>query len=425
MPHLPTLIIQIGVILIVARAVGLLFRKIHQPQVVGEMLAGILLGPSLLGWAAPNLYASLFPPESIGFLSAISQIGLLIFMFLIGLELDPQMLRGRGHTAVVTSHVSIFAPFLLGSALALYLYPRLSDDSVPFTHFALFMGIAMSITAFPVLARILRERNLLRTQVGSIAIACAAVDDVTGWAILAGVVILVRSGEGVLPLWVTLVGSAAFIVSMVFVIRPLLSKLETPRRGRNNLNADVMAAIFLLILVSSLITEWLGIHALFGAFLAGAIMPKSHEIVHALTEKLEDITIVLLLPIFFAFNGLRTSIGLVDGAQMWFFCFLIILVAIAGKFGGSTIAARVTGLSWREASTIGILMNTRGLMELIVLNIGLEIGVLSPTTFTMMVIMALTTTFMTTPMLQWIYFGRLFPGDQKTPVLSTSESNVV
>ena len=425
MPHLPTLLIQIGVILLVARIVGWIFRKIHQPQVMGEMVAGILLGPSLLGWLAPNVSAALFPPESLGFLNSLSQIGLLLFMFLVGLELDPLMLRGRGHAAIVTSHVSILAPFFLGTLLALYLYPRLSDDSVTFTNFALFVGTAMSITAFPVLARILAERNLLRTRLGTVTIACAAVDDVTGWCILAGVVLLVRATEGSIPLWLTLFGSVVFIVVMLFATRPLLSKLERIYHQRGKLGQDVMALVFLLVLLSGLVTEWLGIHALFGAFLVGVIMPKHHGFVHALTEKLEDTAVVLLLPLFFAFTGLRTSIGLVSGAEMWFYCVLIIFVAIAGKFGGSTIAARISGMPWREAGAIGILMNTRGLMELVLLNIGLDIGVLSPALFTMLVLMALITTFMTAPLLQWIYLGSLLPletANTKTETLTQSEA---
>jgi len=420
MPHLTTLLIQIGVILVVARIIGWVFRKIHQPQVMGEMVAGILLGPSLLGWVAPDVSAALFPPESLGFLNALSQVGLLLFMFLIGLEFDPKILRGQGHTALVTSHVSIIAPFFLGTLLALYLYPRLSDDSVTFTSFALFMGIAMSITAFPVLARILTERNMLRGRVGTVAIACAAVDDVTGWCILAGVVLVVRATEGTVPLWLTLFGSAVYIVVMLFGVRRALRGLEVIYQRRGKISQDMMALIFLLVLASGLVTEWLGIHALFGAFLLGVIMPKQHTFVHSLTEKMEYIAVVLLLPLFFAFTGLRTSIGLVSGAEMWFYCGLIMLVAIAGKFGGSTLAARATGMPWRAASTIGVLMNTRGLMELVVLNIGLDIGVLSPALFTMMVIMALVTTFMTSPLLQWVYFRSFLPYE-----LATSESDGV
>jgi Kef-type K+ transport system membrane component KefB len=409
MLHLPTLLIQITVILVVARIVGWLFRKIHQPQVMGEMVAGILLGPSLLGWAAPEISAALFSPESLGFLNSLSQIGLILFMFLVGLELDPQILRGRGYTTLVTSQAGIIAPFALSALLAFYLYPRLSDPSVSFTNFALFVGTAMSITAFPVLARILAERNLLRTQVGTVAIACAAVNDVTGWCILAGVVLLARATAVETPLWLMLLGLITYLAVMVFMVRRALNRLEVIHRQRGVISHDVMAFIFLLLLLSALVTEWLGIHALFGAFLVGAIMPKGHGFVHALTEKLEQVTIVLLLPLFFAFTGLRTSIGLVSGVQMWLYCALIIVVAIAGKFGGVTLTARVTGMPWREASTVGILMNTRGLMELVVLNIGLDIGVLSPTLFTMMVLMALFTTFMTAPLLQWIYFGQLRP----------------
>lgn len=301
--------------------------------------------------------AYLFPPESLGFLNALSQIGLLVFMFLVGLELDPKLLKDRGHAAVVTSHASIIVPFLLGSALCLYLYPQLSDDSVNFTHFALFMGVAMSVTAFPVLARILTERKLLQTKVGAVTITCAAVDDVTAWCILAGVVLLVRAGEATIPFWLTLIGSGAFAAFMLFAARPLLRRLNDHFRAHGTLTQSLLA-------------------------------------------------VVLLLPLYFAFTGLRTSIGLISGAE-WSFCALIILVAILGKFGGSTLAARATGMSWREASALGVLMNTRGLVELVILNVGLDIGVLSPTLFAMMVLMALVTTFMTSPLLELIYPARL------------------
>jgi len=407
MHFLLTLILQIAVILLVARAVGWIFRKIRQPQVVGEMAAGILLGPSLLGWIAPELSLALFPPESLGYLNTLSQIGLLFFMFLVGLEFDPKLLRGRGHAAVVTSHVSIIAPFFLGAALALYLYPRLSDDSVSFTGFALFMGAAMSITAFPVLARILTERNLLHTKVGAVTIACAAVDDVTAWTILAVMVAIVRASAVETPLWLTLVGTAVYMVLMILVVRRALGWLESFYHSRGRLTQDMVGGVLLLLLASAWTTEWLGIHALFGAFALGAVMPKERSFVHDLSGKLEDVTVVFLLPLFFAFTGLRTSIGLISGGEMWIYTGLILLVAVAGKFGGSAIAARVTGLSWRESGALGILMNTRGLMELVILTIGLELGVISPALFTMMVIMALVTTFMTTPLLEWIYPARM------------------
>lgn len=403
MLHLPLLLIQIVVILLAARLVGLIFRKLHQPQVIGEMIAGILLGPSLLGWLAPGVSATLFPPESLGFLNALSQIGLLLFMFLVGLEFDPKLLRNQGHAAVVTSHASIIAPFALGAGLAFYLYPRLSDPHVQFTNFALFMGIAMSITAFPVLARILTERRMLRSKVGMMTIACAAVDDVTGWSILAAIVLFTNASTGASPLWLTLAGTVVYLVVMILGLRPLVQRLAISFQMRG-ISQDMMTLIFLVLLVSGLVTEWLGIHALFGAFLAGVIMPKQHSFVHALTEKLEYVAVVLLLPLFFAFTGLRTSVGLLNGADMWFYCSLIIVVAVTGKFGGSTVAARWTGMAWREASAVGVLMNTRGLMELVVLNIGLDIGILSPTLFAMMVIMAIVTTVMTAPLLHWVYF---------------------
>ena len=416
MPHLPTLLLQIGVILIVARTIGFLFRRINQPQVVGEMVAGILIGPSVLGWLAPGISNALFPPASLGFLSALSQIGVLAFMFVVGLELNPRLMKGRGHTAVVTSHASIMFPFLLGSILALYLYPRVSDDSVTFTGFALFLGIAMSITAFPVLARILQERGLMNHPVGAIALACAAVDDVTAWCILAGVIVIVRASHAAMPLWVTIGGAASFGLVMWFVARPLFRGLERVYQQRGKMTQNLLALILLLVFASAWLTETLGIHALFGAFVAGAVMPKGSEFVKALTERLEDIVVVLFLPLFFAFTGLRMTIGVVSGSEMWFYCGLIIVVAVVGKLVGSMLAARFTGLGWRESAAIGALMNTRGLIQLVVLNIGLDIGVISPALFAMMVLMALVTTFMTTPLLALIYPRRLVEQTMPRPV---------
>lgn len=412
MPHLNTLLLQIVVILTTARLVGGLFRKIHQPQVVGEMAAGIILGPSLLGWLAPGVYGALFPAESLGFLSALSQIGLILFMFLVGLELDLRALRGQGRTALLTSHTSIVFPFFLGALLAFTLYPRLAPGGVRFDHFALFMGAALSITAFPVLARILGERNMLQSKVGVVAIACAAIDDVTGWCILAGVVLLVRAGAGG-SLWTTVLGSAAYIALMLFGARRFLSRFAVPLAGNLQNGGrgaqQLLALLLILLLLSAWVTESLGIHALFGAFLAGVVMPKEDRLVSVLAGKLEDVAVVLLLPIFFAFNGLRTSLGLLNSPEMWLTCLLIVVAAVAGKFGGSTLAARATGLTWREAGAIGVLMNTRGLMELVLLNIGLDIGVISPVLFTMLVVMALVTTFMTSPALEWVYFARVRP----------------
>ncbi len=410
MLHLPTLILQIGVIVIAARVVGWAFRKVYQPQVMGEMVAGILLGPSLLGWTAPGVSAALFPADSLGFLNALSQIGLLLFMFLVGLELQPQLLRDRGNTAIVTSCASILAPFLLGSLLALYLHPRLSDPSVSITNFALFMGVAMSVTALPVLARILAERKLLQTKVGTLAIACAAVNDVTGWCLFGAVIVLVRSTNGLIPIWLTLGGTVAYVALMLFLVRRLfMPQIQQFAERRGGITHGTLGIVLVLLFASAWVTEFLGIHAIFGAFLIGAIMPKAPSFVQALTEKLHDLTVVLLLPIFFAYTGLRTSIGLVSGGEMWLYCGMVTAVAIVGKLVGSAVAARWSGLGPRQSWTIGILMNTRGLMELVLLNVGLEIGVISPTLFTMMVLMALVTTFMTAPLLEWVYFQQFSP----------------
>jgi len=324
-------------------------------------------------------------------------------MFLVGLELDLRQLRTLGRAAVMTSQVSIIAPFILGSLFAVYLYPRLSDQSVSFGSFALFMGAAMSVTAFPVLARILTERNMLRTRVGSVAITCAAVDDVTAWCILAGIIVIVRSSSLELPVWLTLSGLAAFVLVMLFIVRPALRKLAALYDRRDNLTQDLVAIILLVMLASGWITESLGVHALFGAFLAGVVMPRHGELSEELSQKLEAVVVVLLLPLYFALTGLRSSVFLITGAEMWLYGAVIIVLAVVGKLGGSMLSARFNGMSWRESAAVGILMNTRGLVELVILNIGLDLGILSPALFSIMVLMALVTTLMTTPLLILIH----------------------
>lgn len=403
------LLVQIGTILLTARAVGWVFRKIHQPQVVGEMAAGLLLGPSFLGWIAPGASAWLFPKESFALLGTLSQVGLIVYMFLVGTSLNAKLLKERTHAAIVTSHVSIILPFVMGLLLSVYLYPRLSSSGVPFSHFALFLGISMSITAFPVLARILTDRRLTHTGVGAVAITCAAVDDITAWCLLAGLILFVRASAAALPLWAVVGGSLAYVGVMVFAVRPAFAAFLAKRRreGAAPLSKDLLAVILLAVLASAWVTEHLGIHALFGAFLVGAILPRDDGLPAALAEKLEDLTVVLLLPLFFALTGLKTSVSLLSGGDHWLYAAIIMAVAVTGKLGGATVASRLTGMPWRDASAVGILMNTRGLMELVVLNIGLDLGVVSPALFAMLVLMALATTFMTTPLLDAFYLNRL------------------
>lgn len=397
---LAILLVQIITILFVARFFGWICRKIGQPTVVGEMIAGIVLGPSLVGMLFPEYSALLFPEASLGNLQFLSQIGLILFMFVVGMELDLSVLKNKAKDAVIISHASIIIPFTMGLGLAYFIYEELAPSGVEFSSFGLFMGIAMSITAFPVLARIVQERGLHRTRIGALVITCAAADDVTAWCILAAVIAIVKAGTFVSSLYI-MVLSVIYVLLMLKVVRPFLKRIGELYSHKENVSKSVVAIFFLTLLISSYTTEIIGIHALFGAFMAGAIMPESMRFRSIFIEKVEDVSQVMLLPLFFVFTGLRTQIGLLD-ASLWSICGWIILVAVAGKFLGSAITARFVGQNWRDSLTIGALMNTRGLMELIVLNIGYDLGVLSTEIFSMMVIMALATTFMTGPALDLI-----------------------
>ena len=411
-------LIEILIVIGLSRLVGLGFRRLKQPLVIGEIVAGVMLGPSLLGLLAPGLAAGLFPPETIPFLNVLSQIGLIFFMFLIGLELDPKYLRNHLDVAVLVSHVSILVPFALGTLLSLLLYPLVSNGSVSFTAFALFLGAAMSITAFPVLARIITENNLQSTRLGTLALTCAAVDDVTAWCVLALAIAVTRTNSmvGAIP---TILLSFAYIVFMVTVGRKFLQRFASYYNRSGRLNQFVLAVIYMGVVTSALITELIGIHLIFGAFLMGAVMPKHAGLTRELAQKTEDFVLTFLLPIFFAYSGLRTQIGLLNSPFLWLLCGLVLLVAISGKYFGTYFAARVSGIEKREASALGWLMNTRGLTELIVLNIGLSLNVISPLLFTMLVIMALVTTFMTSPLLEWTYPKQLI---RKDVVQSTADA---
>ncbi len=397
--RLDTFLVQILVILALAQLVGLALRKINQPPVIGEMLAGILLGPSVLGAVSPIAYAFLFPIGSVRFLASVSQLGLVMFMFLVGLELQPKDLRGRGYAAILVSHSSIALPLFFGALASLLLYPALGTNDVSFRAFALFVGAAMSVTAFPVLARLLADRKLTRTRLGVLAVACAAVDDVSAWCILAIVVAIARPGTGTSSIWLTLAGSVAFVAAMLVVVRPRLAWLARRHANEAGISRELLAAIVLVMLASAWVTQTLGIHALFGAFVAGVVMPKSPTFVRDAARPFEDVMLVVLLPLFFATTGIRMSLGIFQGAAMWGFFALVLLVAFGGKLGGSAVASRIAGLSWRESLSLGALMNTRGLMGLIILSVGVDAGVVSQPLFVMMVLMSIITTIATAPLL--------------------------
>ncbi|MBD2357306.1 cation:proton antiporter [Tolypothrix sp. FACHB-123] len=411
---------EVLIVIGLSRLVGLAFKSVKQPLVIGEIVAGIMLGPSLFGLIAPSVAANVFPPETIPFLNVLSQVGLIFFMFLIGLELNPKYLSGQLETAILTSHVSILVPFSLGTILSVLLYPLVSNASVSFTAFALFLGAAMSITAFPVLARIITENNLQGTRLGTLALTCAAVDDVTAWCLLAVAIAVAREGS-IVSAFPTIIESILYIAFMVTVGRWFLQRLATYYQRTGRLSQLVVALIYMAVVASALITELIGIHLIFGAFLLGAAMPKNADLVRELAEKTEDFVLVFLLPVFFAFSGLRTQIGLLNRPELWLMCALVLGVAIAGKYIGTYVAARVSGINQREASALGWLMNTRGLTELIVLNIGLDLGVISPVLFTMLVIMALVTTFMTSPLLEWTYPKQLIRLDRLEPELTANQ----
>ncbi|HEX4415073.1 MAG TPA: cation:proton antiporter [Lacipirellulaceae bacterium] len=382
-------------ILLLGRWMGKLFVYVGQPRVIGEMVAGIMLGPSLLGQVWPAAQHFVLPTDVAPYLGIISQIGVILYMFMVGLEMNAGLIKSKAHSTIAISHTSILVPFLLGTILALWLFPLYALPGQKFVSFALFMGISMSITAFPVLARILTDRKIENTALGVVALSCAAIDDVTAWCLLAFVVGVAQAEMSMAVQ--TLVYAMIYIAIMLLVVRPIAVKAVS---NASDVPQKRMAVWVLVgLLVSAMTAEWIGIHSIFGAFLLGAIIPHDSEVARDFRHKLEDIVQILLLPAFFAYSGMRTEIGLVSGPQAWMFTAIIILIATLGKFGGTFVAAKVTGQSWRVSAALGVLMNTRGLMELIALNIGLDLGVISQTMFAMMVLMALITTMATTPIL--------------------------
>ena len=384
------ILLALAAVIVASRAVGWAISKIGQPQVHGEIIAGILLGPSLLGWVWPQALSYLFPTPVITFLNVLAQVAVVLFMFLVGLSVDLSKLRGHGHKAVVISHASILTPIALGAVLSIWLYPRLGGG-VNHLGFILFFGAAMAITAFPVLARVLQETGLTDTRVGVLAITCAAVDDVTAWCLLAVVVAVVHS-SGFPSAAKTIALALLFLVAALKVVKPLVGRL----------NSFPLWLAICLPLIGGWTTSQIGIHAIFGGFIAGAVIPRNPELQKQIREKLEPVTVTFLLPIFFVVVGLSTKVGLLNTGYLWAVTGIVIVTAIVGKWGGSMLAARAMGEKWSDAAAIGILMNTRGLTELIILSVGLQLKVISPTVFTIMVLMALTTTLMATPMLALI-----------------------
>lgn len=403
------ILIAIPTVIVACRGGSALARRIGQPPVVGEIAAGVLLGPSLLGWLWPAGQAWLIPPESIPYTGALGQLALLVFMFLIGLELDLGALRGLGRTAVVVSQASIALPLLLGAALASGMYATLAPEGAHRLSFVLFVAVAVSITAFPVLARILTDRSMYHTPLGALSMACAAVNDALAWCLLAVVVAVTRSGSALAPV-VTVALSALFLVAMLYVVRPALARW-TPGAGRAGQDAPdagrdglLLLTVFTGICLSSLATDHIGLHALFGAFVFGLVMPRGSLPVERAATRLRTVVVPLLLPLFFAHTGLRTDIGLLGGdPTLWLWAAAIFAVAVLGKWGGSAVAARACGQGWRNALSLGALMNCRGLTELVILNIGLELGVIGRDLFTMLVLMALLTTALTSPALNRLY----------------------
>ncbi|MFN0201940.1 MAG: cation:proton antiporter [Bacteroidia bacterium] len=410
-----TLMLQIISILIVARILGWLMVKIGQPTVIGEIVAGIVLGASVLGNYCPEISGFLFPPSSFSALQLLSKVGLILFMFIIGMELDLEVVRKRAGEALIISHTSIVFAYFVGAILAYFLYDAFAPKDKSFLVFALFMGTSMSIAAFPVLARIIQERGLTKTPFGALIITCAAIDDITAWCLLAIVIAIAKAG-GIESSFVTIALAITYLAFMWWVIRPFFERIGKKYFARETINRPIVAFVFIILFISAYLTELLGIHALIGAFIAGVVLPENKDFRHILTGKIEDLSLILLLPLFFVYTGLRTQIGLINEPHLWAICGLIVCVAIIGKFGGSFLPAYWLGISWKESLMIGTLMNTRGLMELVVLNIGYELGILSPQLFAMMVLMALSTTFMTGPVLNLIDW--IFDREKHTVVLA-------
>lgn len=402
------LLVQIAVILLVTVACGWLARRIGQARVVGEIVAGILLGPSLFGRFAPHMSARLFPHGSFAPLDFLSNIGLVLFLFLIGMELEYRHLVRQRATAALASAMSMLFPFIIAAFLAHSLRIRFAPLSAGQIPFVIFLGISMSITAFPVLARILEERNMHATPLGTTSLMCAAVDDVVAWILLAVGLALIGKGDSA-SLTIRLAGVVAFLVFMFGIVRPLAAR-AVRRWGRKELSLELLGVVVACVLLSAAATAVLGIHPLFGAFIAGLAFPRLPHLGTAIRSRIDMLVSVLLLPLFFVLTGMRTRLGLLSGGQVWLWMAIILAAAVFGKVGGAAFAARWTGQSWHAGLALGVLLNTRGLVELVILNIAFDAGMFSDTLFTMLVVMALITTVLTTPLLNAMGIGERAAG---------------
>ncbi|KAF8837550.1 hypothetical protein BDN67DRAFT_991719 [Paxillus ammoniavirescens] len=395
-------IVQVAVIIMMAQLLSLGLRRIKQPKVIAEVLGGILLGPTAFG-RTPGFTEHIFPAVSLPYLSLVANIGLCLFLFLVGLEIDASIIKRNARMSVIVSLAGIALPFALGAALSLPLYNHFIDPSVPFTYFMLFTGVAYSITAFPVLCRILTELKLLDTNVGIVVLSAGVGNDVVGWTLLALTVALVNDGSGLTALW-TLLICIAFTFFLLWPVKLFLLWLARKTGSiENGPTVFYMTVVMILLWACAFFADIVGVNAIFGAFLAGIIVPREGGLAITLTKKLEDMVSIVFLPLYFTLSGLNTNLGLLDNGITWAFTIAITCLSFSGKFGGCTVAARLSGFSWREASTIGSLMSCKGLVELIVLNVGLEAGILSPTVFSMFVLEALTLTFLTTPLVTALY----------------------
>jgi Kef-type K+ transport system membrane component KefB len=410
------ILLQLIVILLIVQLFGTLCRLIGQQWVIGEILAGLALGPSLLGALWPTLQAAIFPANVLPTLQALGDVGLILYMFSLGARLDTDLMLGQSRKALIASLAGILFPLLLGGALAFFLYPTQAGHKATLVSFVLLMGTSMAVTAFPVLARFLAEKQMIGTHIGILALTCAAVDDVVAWCLLALVVAIIHS-SGFVSVLLTLGIVILLAVGMFTVVRPFLFWVE--RHVRSSQLLIVLTMV--LLLGSAFITNVIGIHPIFGAFVMGVILPRRTAYIDCI-RNIDKINSLLFLPLFFVYSGLRTQIGLISAPALWLICLAVLLIACIGKIAGGTLSVRWMGDSWKNSLTLGVLMNTRGLVELIVLNIGLDLGILSPTLFVMLVIMAIITTMMASPLLPLLGYRQ---SGQSTPQKDLPESTEV